>query len=611
MLGDAPFVLLDDARVNGAVDARLYLRPFSVITASTLAEVRPALDAVRGAHLEGHHVAGFMAYEAGHALEPRLATPGTDGGPLLWFGVFDGFQSVAPADVPRLLPDPAGAWLHAPRPTISRADYLASVDRVQALIDAGDIYQANLTFGCDVAVLGHPLAAYAGLRARAAAGYGGVVWTGEQWLLSLSPELFFAVKDGRITAKPMKGTAARILPGTGRGTSQGLVEEQGDVTKPLHHAAHGSPPRSGEDHIIEALRNDPKQRAENLMIVDLLRNDLSRVAVAGSVAVPKLFTVETYPTVHTMTSTVTAQLKPEAGAVDVIETIFPCGSITGAPKIRAMEIVDAVEVAPRGIYTGSIGRIDPGGDAAFNVAIRTLAITGEGPAKLGLGSGIVADSVAAAEWDECLAKGRFVADPRCIDLIETMRFDPAGGIHLLDRHVARIGASARAFGIPFDRHAVRNALQSATFRIDAPRKVRLLLSQSGRTAIEIAPLPPVKDGPLIVALAAMTAHPRDIRLAHKTIDRSVYPRVPGADETLSIDASGHIVEGSYSTVFVKGDGVLLTPPLSRGILPGVLRAELIANGSAVEADLRPTDLADGFFIGNALRGLLPAMLKPL
>jgi para-aminobenzoate synthetase / 4-amino-4-deoxychorismate lyase len=207
MLGDAPFVLLDDARAEGAVDARLYVRPSSVIMARTADEVQAALDAVRVAHLAGLHVAGFMAYEAGHALEPRLTPAETDGAPLLWFGVFDGYQAIKPAEVPRLLPDPAGAWLSPPRPKVSRAGYLESLATVQGLIEAGDIYQANLTFGCDVAVAGHPLAAYAGLRHRAAAGYGGVVWTGEQWLLSLSPELFFAIKDGRITAKPMKGTA--------------------------------------------------------------------------------------------------------------------------------------------------------------------------------------------------------------------------------------------------------------------------------------------------------------------------------------------------------------------------------------------------------------------
>jgi para-aminobenzoate synthetase / 4-amino-4-deoxychorismate lyase len=580
MLGDRPFVLFDDARADGAAPARLYADPQRIIEAHTSDDVAPALAELRAAVLEGHAVAGYLAYEAGHALEPKLQErPIEAPAPLLWFGVFSGYQDLAPEWLADLLPDPAGGWLGQPKPLIARTAYDAALAKVQAYIAAGDIYQANFTIRADVPIMGHPLAAYAGLRARAAAGYGGVIWTGERWLLSLSPELFFAVKDRRITAKPMKGTARR---------------------GPDDAAA------------IAALRADPKQRAENLMIVDLIRNDLSRVAKPGSVAVPELFGVETYPTIHQMISTVTATLPPDRDAIDILETTFPCGSITGAPKIRAMDIIGQVESGPRGIYTGSIGRIDANGDAAFNVAIRTLEfVPGEGKARLGLGGGIVADSVAASEWDECLAKGGFVADPRPIDLIETMRFDPEGGIHLLDRHVARIGKSARAFGIAFDRHAVRNELQAATFRIAAPRKVRLMLSQSGRIAIEIGRLPPIPTEVVTVALAAMRGHPDDFRLHHKTSDRSSYPVVKGAFETISVDAAGYVTEGSFTSVFVKGDGVLITPPLSCGILPGILREELIANGSAIEANIRVDTLVDGFFIGNAVRGLLPAKLQPV
>jgi para-aminobenzoate synthetase/4-amino-4-deoxychorismate lyase len=580
---DCPFVLLDDARVSGASPARLYRDPVEIITAYTLAEVGPALDRLRS---ETRHVAGFLSYEAGFALEERLADlPVQDGFPLLWFGVFDGFTPVAAQDVGNLLPDPAGGWASAPKPVAPRATYSAAFDKVKAYIEAGDFYQVNLSMRAEALVAGHPLALYAGLRKRAQAGYGGVIWTGTDWLLSLSPELFFALHDGKVTTKPMKGTTTR------RANSVDDAEA------------------------IRALASDPKQRAENLMIVDLLRNDLSRVAQAGSVAVPHLFTVETYPTIHTMTSTVTAHIKPDLCVADVISAIYPCGSITGAPKIRAMEVIDEVEVAPRGIYTGSIGRIDPGGDAAFNVAIRTLRIKdGASKAELGLGGGIVADSREGDEWSECLAKGRFVADPRRFDLIETMRFDPAGGIHLLDRHIARIGESARTFGISFDRHSIRNQLQAATFRIASSRRVRLMLSFSGQIAIEISKLHPTPDGPVGVALAPLSVSPDDFRLRHKTSDRAFYNEArakAGTFEVALMDADGFITEGSFTNIFVKGDGVLLTPPLTRGLLPGVLRAELIDNGSAVEADLTPDDLKQGFFIGNASRGLLPAMLKPL
>lgn len=578
-----PFVLLDDARDEGAAPARLYTDPVEIITTREVNRVPELLATLKSRRA---HVAGFIAYEAGHGLEPRLShlvsNSADDAPPLLWFGVFQGYQEIAPAAVADLFPDPSGGWIGTPTPRISGAAYETALNTVNDYILAGDIYQANLTFACDVPLMGDPLAIYAGLRTRAKAGYGGIVWTGEDMLLSLSPELFFALKDGKLTTKPMKGTAMR-----------------------------GRDPASDAEAVAK-LQSDPKQRAENLMIVDLLRNDLSRVAVPGSVAVPQLFHVETYPTVHQMTSTVTARLREGVDAIDVISTIFPCGSITGAPKIRAMEVIDEVEAAPRGAYTGSIGRIDPGGDAAFNVAIRTLHLRGrENRATMGLGSGVIADSESGDEWRECLAKGGFVASEKTFDLFETMRFDPAVGIQLLDRHIARIGESARMFGFPFDRHAARNELQAATFRIAESRRVRLMLSPSGRIAIEVQPHQPKPADFVEVRLVTLPVDSSDFRLRHKTTDRSFYVEArmaAGSFEVALVDSEGFITEGSFTNIFVRGPGALLTPPLTRGLLPGVLRAELIANGSAVEADLRPEDLEAPFFIGNASRGLLPARL---
>ncbi|MEY2927625.1 MAG: hypothetical protein RL367_2102 [Pseudomonadota bacterium] len=573
---DGPFILLDDARSDGAAPARLYQNPVVIISTDRADQVPSLLAKLSG---DGHW-AGFIAYEAGHALEPKLAPK--SGTPLLWFAQFDSFDEIASDQIASLLPDPAGAWAGKPQPLIDRSAYAAVHDRVQALITAGDIYQANLTFQNRVSVAGHPLALYAGLRERAQAGYGGVVWTGSDWFLSLSPELFFALHDGKITTKPMKGTATR----------------------------HRDP--ASDKAAIATLRSDPKQRAENLMIVDLLRNDLSRVAEPGSVTVPHLFRVETYPTIHTMTSTVTAQLHKGAAAADVLRTIFPCGSITGAPKIRAMEVIDAVETAPRGIYTGSIGRIDRSGDAAFNVAIRTLHLQdGANQASMGLGSGIVADSRMGEEWAECLAKGRFVADARQFDLIETMRFEPERGILLLDRHLARIKDSARTFDFAFDHHAARNQLQAATFSQIEPRRVRLMLSATGQMAIEITLLHATPDQPVMVTVVPLPVSPDDFRRCHKTSNRNFYEvtrKAAGTYEVAFADPDGFLTEGSFTNLFVERGGVLLTPPLARGLLPGVLRAELVETGRAVEADLRQKDLADGFLIGNASRGLLAAQL---
>jgi para-aminobenzoate synthetase/4-amino-4-deoxychorismate lyase len=553
--------------------ARLYRDPGEVVEARTAAEVEPALERLRG-----RHAAGFLGFEAGHALERKLAPIARDAAagapPLLWFGLFDGYEAV---DVAAVLPDAAGARAGRPKPLIERAVYEAQAARVREHIFAGDAYQVNLTFQAEVSVTGHPVALYAGLKLRAQAGWGAVVFTGTHWILSLSPELFFTLDpDRRVTARPMKGTAAA-----------------------------GSDP--------EALRADPKQRAENLMIVDLIRNDLSRVSKPGTVKVPELFAVERFPTVLQMTSTVTAELEAGIGPVELLRATFPCGSVTGAPKIRAMEIIDELEAGARGVYTGSVGAVAPDGGAAFNVAIRTLSLrAGESVARMGLGSGLVADSEADDEWRECLAKGAFVEDRRSFDLIETMRFDPEEGLADLDRHLARMKRSADAFGFPFDRHDARNELQAATFPLRGARRLRLLLSPSGTIAIEVRAMPKAPDEPVAVAVVPLPVEPEDFRLRHKTSDRLFYDdarAAAGAFEVVFEDGHEFLTEGSFTSLFVEREGVLVTPPLARGLLPGVLRERLIAEGRAVEGELRREDLAAGFYIGNAVRGLIEARLR--
>ena len=581
-----PFVLLDDAREEGTAAARLFLDPLEFAVATVPNEVPALLATLDRWQAEDALAAGFLSYEAGHALDGKLAplaAPLPDGWPLGWFARFARCERVAQGDVAALLPDPDAAWIGAPQPQI---DYPAYAGRMEAVLDhirAGDIYQANLTFPARVPIQGDPLAVYARLRSRARAGYGAIVSTGEHKLLSLSPELFFTLRDRQIIARPMKGTAAR---------NADLASDVAARTE---------------------LATDPKQRAENLMIVDLIRNDLSRVAIPGSVAVPSLFRVETYPTIHQMVSDVTATLRPDTSIGTLLGSIFPCGSITGAPKLSAMAIIDRLETTPRGAYTGSIGFIAPGGEAAFNVAIRTLALRdGDACATLGLGSGIVADSVAPSEWQECLAKGEFVrVAGSTFDLIETMRFDPLDGVIRLDRHLERLGASARTFGFSFDRHALRNHLQQATFRQRGTARIRLRLSAGGNVAIAVDPLPDTSDASVTVAIAPLPVASADFRLRHKTSDRTFYDAArtaSGAFETLFEDGKGRLTEGSFTSLFVERKGTLLTPPLALGLQPGVLRAELIAEGRATEAELTRTDLTDGFMIGNSLRGLIPATL---
>ncbi|NJS15228.1 MAG: aminodeoxychorismate synthase component I [Sphingopyxis sp.] len=514
--------------------------------------------------------------------------------PLAWFGLFADIQRIDADAVPGLLPDPASGWLGSPEPAVTRPAYDAMIARVLDLIGAGDMYQANLTFPAQVPVAGNPLAIYARLRATARAGYGGFIWTGTQAIASLSPELFFGLRGRTVMARPMKGTARR------------------------------DPDPAADAALAAELVSDPKQRAENLMIVDLIRNDLSRIAAPGSVCVPELFRVESFPTIHQLVSDVAAELPEGGDAVDVLAAAFPCGSITGAPKVRAMEVIAEVEADPRGLYTGSIGFIEAGGDAAFNVAIRTLVFPqssskpssllpgAANQATLGLGSGIVADSEAAAEWRECLAKGAFVtAAGGGFDLIETMRFDPVEGICRLDAHFTRLKHSAERFGFRFDRHGARNSLQSATFRLKSAARIRLRLSPAGSIAIEVTPVPAFGEVPVPVRIAPLNVAPDDFRLRHKTSARDFYDearRESGAAEIAFVNAEGFVTEGSMTNIFVERDGKLLTPPADLGLLPGVLRGELIERGQAVESHLRAADLENGFFIGNAVRGLVPAQL---
>lgn len=363
-------MLIDDAGAGGR--CRLFERPREIVIAHRPEELGSALDRIASALAAGQTAAGYLAYEAGIAFESRWPASDAGGWPLLWFGLFDEPRSIEPA-----FPPLDAATIEAFRPLVNEAWYTEAVERVLALIAAGDIYQANLTFPCALDWAGDPLALYARIRARSAARHGGIVNLGGRALLSASPELFFALAEGIVITRPMKGTA----------------------------------PRSGNPAIdatrAEALRSSAKERAENLMITDLLRNDLSRIATPGSVATRDLFAIETYPTVLQMTSTVTATLAPGLGPLDILRAAFPCGSVTGAPKLRAAQVIAEIEATPRGPYTGAIGWMRA--DAAhFNVAIRTVQLEADGSARLGLGSGIVADSVAAQEWAECLAKAAFL-----------------------------------------------------------------------------------------------------------------------------------------------------------------------------------------------------------
>ncbi|GAB5348541.1 aminodeoxychorismate synthase component I [Alteriqipengyuania sp. 357] len=596
-----PFILLDDARGESQGGARLFESPrevFRALRPDDVAETLAQAESAQAKH--GGVLAGYLAYEAGLALEPKLraladARTGA-AGPLVWLGLFESERTIPADEVDAWLAEraPGAASLGPLEPAISLGTWQQRFAELQQRIASGEVYQANLTLPLTGAFRGEPLALYANLRKASDAGHGGVVWDGSHALVSLSPELFFEIAGDTISARPMKGTRPR----------------------------HADP--AADDAAARELAASEKDRAENLMIVDLMRNDMARVAEAGSVRVDDPFAIESFPTVHQMVSTVRAELQPETGLADIVRALFPCGSITGAPKIRAMELLDQLERDARGPYCGAIGAFGPDGAGSFNVAIRTLRLTpvenGHGTAVLGVGAGIVADSEPLSEWREAQIKAGFAraSSAECrapaFDLIETMRFDPEEGIPLLEGHLARLSASALTLGFAFDRHAARNQIQALCFELSEGAKVRLTCARSGTTAIEVAPLPQPAEQPLDCIALPLPVDPGDWRLHHKTTDRGFYADALAAaheldaHEALLVRDDGLVTEGSWTSLFVERDGTLITPAARLGLLPGVFLASLLAEGRAVEGELTLDDLAEGFFLGNALRGLMPARL---
>ena len=519
-----------------------------------------------------------LEYELGYLLEPHSAPPGwqPDGRALARFWRFRERMEMSAEAADQWLADnvpghPAGiaGW----RETIDENTYLVAVDRIKTLISAGDCYQVNFTFPVEFDWFGAPLDLYAMLRQRQPVRYGGFVGDGRQGIVSLSPELFVERRGDRLLTRPMKGTA------------------------PLD-----APP--------EALRESLKDRAENLMIVDLLRNDLGRIADSGSVRVDRLFAIEDYPTLRQMVSEISAAITGRRFA-EILAALFPCGSITGAPKIRAMQIIGELEAAPRGIYTGAFGWLAPDGDFRLNVAIRTLELAAGGRGRMGIGSGIVADSEPAAEWAECGLKAGFLRD--CdpgLQLIETLRRD--GGVYpMWQGHLARLRHSATWLGFPLDEQALCRKLAGQP--TSGIWRVRLTLDQAGEIVVQSFPLAVTSPEPLNAVLAASAIDADDPLRRHKTTARQLYDEAlrdlpGGCFDAIFLNQRGEIAEGARSNIFVERDGILLTPPLDSGALPGVLRASLLASGRAREAVLYPADLAEGFWLGNALRGLLPARL---
>jgi para-aminobenzoate synthetase/4-amino-4-deoxychorismate lyase len=597
--------------VDGNGWTRLFTSPLRSCIAYTPSEVDQLFQELECARAAGLMAAGFFSYECGSCFEPRAAqVPPAPGEPLAWFGIyrrsypFDHAAGRFPEGEPpeltalRTEPQPPPAANEATvqaELALSAVDYARSIEAIHEWIRSGDVYQLNFTALLGIRAPGSLAALYQRLRQRQPVEYGAFLhWKPGRHILSFSPELFFrldertAAEGGarRIVTRPMKGTVAR-----GRTSTEDRAR-------------------------ADWLRNDQKNRAENLMIVDLLRNDLGRLAKFGSVRVEDLFAVERHPTLWQMTSTVTADLRPEADLAAVFRALFPCGSITGAPKVRAMQLIAELEARPRGVYTGSIGYIAPG-RAEFNVAIRTLDFNGT-QGTMGVGGGIVIDSSAADEYAECLLKASFLTEPVPeFQLIETLLWQ--GGYPLLALHLHRLEDSADYFGFPCDRAETEAALErhARTFSSADARKVRLLLDREGSLHIASDPLLANADRPTRVRIAPERIDPADPFYFHKTTHRPLYAHAfaaaqrDGFDEVLFFNERGELTEGAISNVFVAKDGRWRTPPIECGLLAGVQRRHLLETRPEIaESILTEQDLhtADTVYLANAVRGLRRAQI---
>lgn len=610
---------------------QLFVAPLRVCVAYAPAEIPALFAEIESAVAAGQYAAGFFSYECGSCFEPKAEMRADNvGDPLAWFGIYarshafdhesgtfvDGeppelaqFRNTRPAaehknlDPQHLAHEPHLAAEFA----LSEAEYTLRIARIHEWIRAGDVYQLNFTAPLKFASPASAAALYASLRARQPVDYGAFLhWQPGRHILSFSPELFFRIDSDtrRIVTRPMKGTARR-----------GLTTRE-------------------DREIADWLRSDAKNRSENVMIVDLVRNDLGRVARTGSVNVEELFAIERYPTLWQMTSTVSAELRSDTGLYEIFRALFPCGSVTGAPKVRAMQLIAELEDAPRGVYTGALGFFSQR-QTIFNVAIRTLELDGA-RGTMGVGGGIVIDSDPAEEFRECLLKAEFLigsatasatklpeqstdqfprqfSPPEPFSLIETMLWDSS--YPLLESHLDRLTDSAEYFDFPCDRAGVKAALEARgrEFAVGASHKVRLLLHDDG--VLEITDellVPTVANRIGRVRIATERTNPADRMLYHKTTHRPLYASAfeqatrDGFDDALFLNLRGEVTEGAISNVFVVKDGRWVTPPVESGLLAGVYRRHLLETRPEIEErvlfidDLRG---ADAVYLANAVRGL--------
>lgn len=556
-----------------------FIRPVALRQADRLADVLPIIEWAEQTARQGRWVALLLSYEAAPAFDPALTTHEPGPFPLAWAACFDSPDPLP--EIPGHAPVQIGAW----QPQIGRDEYESGIRRIKDYIACGDTYQVNYTFPLRCSFQGDGLSWFFEKGPAQAASWSAFVDLGRFQVLSFSPELFFEWRDGRVQCRPMKGTGVR---------GRWFADDEARITE---------------------LSNSRKDRAENLMITDMVRNDLGRIARPGSVKTRSLFEIERYPTLFQMTSTIEAVPREALSLAEVFRALFPGASITGAPKVRTMEIIRELEPHPRGLYTGAIGLIQPGGAAVFNMPIRTVVRDRErAEASLHVGGGVTWDSTATGEYEECRLKAVFLSEPsEPFSLLETLRLEN-GRLYLLERHLERLRQSARYFGYPLDEGRVRESLNAlAAEKATETWRTRLWINSAGDVTVEAELLAP-DSTPWAVALATEPVNSQDRFLYHKTTRRRVYEQAmaqhPGCRDVVIWNERGELTESCLANLVVVLDGQACTPPLSCGLLPGVLRAEWLAGGRLTERVLFKEDLARAqeFYLINSVRGRIHVRL---
>lgn len=586
-----PFVFLETASFDKENKRSFLFTDFSkILTFNYGDNINKFFKEAEGLLAKGYWLCGYFSYEFGYFLEPALHNLIRKFDfPLVWLAA-----SKNPTIINHLKHKPMRDEAQSTNlnytiknivSNISQHEYSQAIKKIKKHLEEGLTYQVNFTFKMKFSFEGEALDLYLNLRRAQPTSYMSFINTGKNQILSMSPELFFKLEKDRIISRPMKGTIKRA----------NFINE--------------------DDKNQSCLKNNKKTKAENIMIVDLLRNDLGRIS--KKVWVPKLFEVERYRTLHQMTSTIAAKAKKNLTIKEIFSSLFPCGSVTGAPKIKTMQITQQLEKEPRNIYTGAIGYISPKAGSCFNVAIRTVLLDKQ-KGELGIGGGIVYDSLDKAEYDEALLKAKFLTQrfPKFC-LIESLLWQPKRGYSLLDLHLKRLKASCKYFSIPLDFGKLKKDLLALERSLEAiNHKIRILVNINAQTTIEKEPLGRILS-PVKVKLSHKKINPSNIFLYHKTTNRALYDRErtllkkEGFFEAIFTNTKGELTEGTITNIFILKEGRLYTPQLQSGLLGGVFRKHLLEKGRACEKVLFIKDLqaADKVYIGNSLRGLIEAKVN--